>query len=137
MRVFLDTNVLVSAFATRGLCADVLRHVLTEHDLLVGQVVLRETLRVLRSKIKLPAVTIREVEGFLRQYALIPKPRTPVDIPIRDPDDRWILASAIEGNAEVLVTGDHDLLDIATDSPIPILNPRGFWTLMRSKPRAD
>jgi len=32
VRVFFDTNVLVSAFATRGLSADLLRLVLTEHD---------------------------------------------------------------------------------------------------------
>tara|TARA_Y100000590_G_C15710915_1_gene1010249 strand:+ start:1307 stop:1432 length:126 start_codon:yes stop_codon:yes gene_type:complete len=40
MKVFLDTNVLVSAFATRGLCADVMRVILTEHELLIGEVVL-------------------------------------------------------------------------------------------------
>jgi predicted nucleic acid-binding protein len=48
LRGFLDTNVLVSAFATRGLCADVLRHVLTEHELLTGEVVLAELRRALR-----------------------------------------------------------------------------------------
>jgi len=37
VKVFLDTNVLVSALATRGLCADLLRKVLTEHELLVGK----------------------------------------------------------------------------------------------------
>ena len=36
MRVFLDTNVLVSAMATRGLCADVLREILTSHRLVVS-----------------------------------------------------------------------------------------------------
>lgn len=40
MRVFLDTNVLVSAFATRGLCADLMRHVLAEHDLITGEVII-------------------------------------------------------------------------------------------------
>jgi hypothetical protein len=35
--VFLDTNVLVSAFASRGLCADLFETVLLEHDFLVGR----------------------------------------------------------------------------------------------------
>jgi hypothetical protein len=35
LRVFLDTNVLVSAFATRGLCADLLELVLLQHELIV------------------------------------------------------------------------------------------------------
>ena len=40
MRVFFDTNVLVSAFLARGLCADLLRLVLSEHTLLCSEVVL-------------------------------------------------------------------------------------------------
>jgi hypothetical protein len=35
MKVMLDTNVLASAVATRGLCADVLRAVLAEHELVI------------------------------------------------------------------------------------------------------
>ena len=42
MRVFVDTNVLVAAVATRGLCADVLRAVLASHELVVSQQVLAE-----------------------------------------------------------------------------------------------
>jgi len=47
VRVFLDTNVLVSAFATRGVCADLVRFVLAEHTLVTSEVVLRELRRVL------------------------------------------------------------------------------------------
>jgi predicted nucleic acid-binding protein len=42
VRVFLDTNVLVSAFASRGLCAEVLELVLLDHDLILGRNVVRE-----------------------------------------------------------------------------------------------
>ena len=35
MKVFFDTNVLIAAFATRGLCADLFAHVLLEHELIV------------------------------------------------------------------------------------------------------
>jgi len=55
VKVFLDTNVLVSGFATRGLCADVIRLVLAEHELVVAQIVLDELKRVLKQKIELPA----------------------------------------------------------------------------------
>jgi predicted nucleic acid-binding protein len=40
VRVFLDTNVLISAFATRGLCAELFRSVIAEHELVLGEVVL-------------------------------------------------------------------------------------------------
>jgi putative PIN family toxin of toxin-antitoxin system len=131
LRVFLDTNVLVSAFATRGVCADVLRVVLTEHTLVTGEVVLRELGRVLRRRIGLPSGAVSEIDKFLREHEVAPRPATRAAAPKRDPDDQWVLASAIESRVDVLVTGDRDLLDIAADAPIKIVDPRGFWDLVR------
>ena len=133
MRVFLDTNVLVAAFATRGLCADVTRVVLAEHQLITGEVVLVELRQVLGRRIKLPVATIDDILALLRDQEVVPKPRKPSEVPVRDPDDRWILASATAGRADVLVTGDQDLLDVADKAPLPILNPRGFWNLLSKK----
>lgn len=132
MRVCLDTNVLVAAFATRGLCADVFRAVLAEHDLVLGEVILAELRRTLSTKFKLPPDRIEAVEAVLASVPIIPKPEQPSDLAIRDPADRWILATAIAGEATVLVTGDRDLLDVRDRSPIPILEPRAFWELLRS-----
>lgn len=133
MRVFLDTNVLVAAFATRGLCADVTRVVLAEHQLITGEVVLVELRQVLGRRIKLPVATIDDILALLRDQEVVPKPRKPSEVPVRDPDDRWILASATAGRADVLVTDDQDLLDVADKAPLPILNPRGFWNLLSKK----
>ena len=133
MRVFLDTNVLVSAFATRGLCADVFRHVLAEHTLVSGEVVLRELRRVLRRKLKLPSRMVNSIEALLREHEVTPKPKAPADIPIRDPDDKWIVASAVAAQAEILVTGDRELLDLGQRAPLRILDPRGFWNLIREE----
>lgn len=130
MRVFLDTNVLVSAFATRGLCADVVRTVLAEHELLVGEVVLQELREVLIKRIRVTQRTIDAIEELLREQVVIPKPGRPADVGVRDQSDRWILASAIEGEADVLVTGDRDLLELGRNAPLPILDPRGFWSLI-------
>jgi len=131
VRVFLDTNVLASAFATRGLCADVLRHVLAEHELLVGEVVLDELRRTLKTKLRVPAALVADIEELLRDHEVVPKPERPSSVKLRDPDDRWIVASAVAGRADLLVTGDHDLLDVADHLPIPVLDPRGFWNFLR------
>ena len=130
MRVCLDTNVLVAAFATRGLCADVTRVVLAEHELITGEVVLTELREVLVRRIKLPVAIVDDILALLRDQDVVQKPKQPSDVPVRDPDDRWILASATAGQADVLVTGDQDLLDVADKAPLPILNPRGFWDLL-------
>ncbi|MBI3448275.1 MAG: putative toxin-antitoxin system toxin component, PIN family [Acidobacteria bacterium] len=133
MKVFLDTNVLVSAFATRGLCADVLRHVLAEHTLVTGDVVLTELRRVLRLRFRMPVKNVQEIERFLRENEVVPKPRSPSKTVIRDPDDAWVLASAEAAGADVLVTSDRDLLDIAGEASLDIVDPRGFWDLVREQ----
>ena len=133
MRVFLDTNVLVAAVATRGLCADVMRVVLAEHQLITGEVVLSELRKALSRRIKLPTATVEDILALLREREVVPKPRTPSEVPIRDPDDRWILASAMAGRADVLVTGDRDFLDIAGKAPLPVLDPRAFWDLLSKR----
>ena len=52
-RVCLDSNVIVAAFISRGLCADLFRSVLAEQELVVPQVVVDEVRRVLTKKFKL------------------------------------------------------------------------------------
>ena len=133
MRVFLDTNVLVAAFATRGLCPDVVRVVLAEHQLITAEVVLTELRAVLIRRITLTHATVEDMLALLRDQEVVPKRPKPSDLPIRDPGDRWILASAMAGRADVLVTGDRYLLDVAGKAALPIVDPRGFWDLL-SKP---
>lgn len=127
MRVFLDTNVLVSAFAARGLCADLMRLVLTEHELLTGEVNLLELRRVLTERLGATVPQVRAAEALLRQHTIVPRPATPSHLRIRDPDDAWVLASAVAGHAELLVTGDQDLLTLADTAPVPIVLPRTAW----------
>ena len=133
MRVFLDTNVLVGAFTTRGICADVLSVVLVEHQLIAGESMLEELARVLGTKMQVPEGTVAEALALLRREGEISSTTSDVPIDIPDPDDVLILGEAIEGSADLLVTGDRDLLGVADDSPIPILTPRGFWQLLQGQ----
>ena len=127
MRVSLDTNVLVSALTTRGICADVLTVVLVEHQLVLGEKVLGELGRVLREKMKMPEDSVVEADAFLRHEAAVVSKAAAVDVSIRDPDDVEVLAQAVEALADVLVTGDRDLLDVADHLPVEVLSPRAFW----------
>lgn len=132
MRVCLDTNVLVAAFATRGLCADVFRAVLAEHDLVIGDVILEELRRVLTDKFKVPPDRLAAIDAVFAPFPCVPKPAAPGPRAIRDPADRWVFATAVAGNSDVLVTGDGDLLAIQDTASIRILDPRAFWELLRA-----
>ena len=131
MRVAFDTNVLVSAVATRGLCADVFNLVLAEHQLIVGETVLSEVRRVLRQKMRVPDEVAGEFEALLRSEALVVAKAKTVSIVIRDKSDMPVLAEAISGKAEVLVTGDKDLLEVVGKVPLDVLTPRGLWERLR------
>jgi uncharacterized protein len=132
VRIFFDTNVLVSAFATRGLCADLFSHVLLEHELIVGEVVLVELHRALRDRIKLPRGLIDEIDDLLQDAVLVPRPKAHLNLVISDPDDEWIVASAVAGKADMLFTGDSSLLEAASRLPLPVVNPRGLWDRLRA-----
>jgi uncharacterized protein len=129
--VFLDTNVLVSAIATRGICADLLRSVASEHELVVGEFVLAELRRVLAARFHVPVERIDEVEAFLRTYEVVATPDAMDPVRIRDPADRWVLANARAAEADVLITGDGDLLAVAATAGLRIVTPREFWEELR------
>ena len=96
----------------------------------------RELERVLTRKIELPAETIQDIIAFLEQQTVQPTPKAVSPIPVRDEDDQWVLASALAATAEVLVTGDKDLLDIAAKvTGLTITDPRGFWNLVKKHSR--
>ncbi len=131
MKVFLDTNLLVAAFATRGLCEDVMRVVLTEHELIVGTHVLVELERVLIDRLGMTSQKAATIRSFLKSESTVVEPQEPATWPKSDPDDRWIAAAALQGGADILVTGDQDLLGVGNESPVPIVSPREFWERLR------
>jgi putative PIN family toxin of toxin-antitoxin system len=127
MRVFLDTNVIVSATATRGLCADVFREVLLSHELIVSEPLLTELSRVLSAKFGADEEMIESVIRILKQETIFSQPSDLPDVTIRDRDDLLILASALAGRAEVLITGDKELLALGSIHTLEIISPRQFW----------
>jgi uncharacterized protein len=132
MKIFADTNVLVSAFTARGLCADLLEIILADHQLVTGEFVLMELNRVLTNKLKVPKTKASKALLFLRKHHVEPMPDKPSKVKVRDEDDRWVLESAIRAKADVLVTGDKDLLEISKNvSQLKIISPRGFWELLQ------
>ena len=135
MRVFLDTNVLASAAATRGLCADVLREVLTSHELFTSAQVLNELTRVLDTKFGVAQELIDEFIALMRQDTVLAEPGQLPTVEIQDQDDLPILSAAISAGAEVFVTGDKEILDLGRIEKLIILSPRQFWEKLKAQPQ--
>lgn len=131
MKVVLDSNVVIAAFATRGICDLIFEYCLTEHRIILSEFILKEVKANLRKKLRLPKANIKEIISFLKSNCDIYSPPK-LDIRIcRDPDDDQILSLAYFSNAEFMITGDKDLLDLGSFKNIPILTPRDFAEKMK------
>lgn len=131
MRVVLDTNVIVAAFAARGICAEVFEVCIAEHDLVVSEFMLREILSSLSKKVKLPKHVVRDVIDYLRDVAEIVEPDTIDRSVCRDNDDLAVIGTATKGNVSCIVTGDTELLSRKHYRGIDIISPREFWERLR------
>jgi len=132
MKAFLDTNVLVSAAATRGLCADVLREVLASHKLFISNQVKAELRRVLRVQFGVVQDLIDDFIWLLEQDSIAAEPAQIPGIELKDRDDLAIVGAAITAGVEVLVTGDKELLDLGRIGNLDILSPRQFWERLKA-----
>lgn len=127
MRVFPDTNVLLSAFFGVGFCAALLERLLeSDHEILIGEPVAREFVRISRDRFKVPSSSLSYALEVLRRQTPVPAAHhLPNGIP--DPDDVPILACALAGGADFFVTGDQALLELRSLEGMPIVSPRQCW----------
>lgn len=108
-----------------------MRLVLSRHELVTSEVVLEEVERVLSRKLGVPPAIVAEALSVLREHDVLPVPESVPDLALPD-DDARILASALAGSVEVLVTGDRDFLDARQEiEGIEIVDPREFWEMER------
>jgi putative PIN family toxin of toxin-antitoxin system len=97
------------------------------HELIVSEPLLTEVSRFLSEKLGADAEMIESVIQILKQDAIFSKPLNSPEVTIRDHDDLLILASALAGRAEVLVTGDKELLALGLIYNLEIISPRQLW----------
>jgi putative PIN family toxin of toxin-antitoxin system len=130
MKIVLDANVIIAAFAARGLCESIMEVCLSEHEIALSDDLFDEILRNLRQKIKLPPDVVDNIGTLLREHSDISIPAPLAKDVCRDPDDIKILGLAVASNADYIVTGDKDLLVLKSFQGIPILNPRSFSDIL-------
>lgn len=127
MRLVLDTNVLITAFVSRGVCHELLEHCQREHRLVSSPGLLAEFHRTLLGKLKAPEGKARMATDLLRDRSEIVRP-VPLPEPVcRDEDDDQVLATALAGDCRCIVTGDEDLLVLEEYGALKILSPSDFW----------
>lgn len=130
MKVVLDTNVLMSALGTRGVCEALFELCLLRCELFVSQPMLDELSEHLHDKFGLPRPEVRRVKAFLKKQLHQVQPASLPTGACRDVDDLMVLGTAQAAGADYLVTGDRDLLVIKQYQGTIIIAPRPFYALL-------
>jgi putative PIN family toxin of toxin-antitoxin system len=126
MKIVFDTNVLLSAFITQGLSTRVLDICIDYHQLFISEFIINEVVEKLEKKFKVNNTEIKKVKNFLINAFVNIKPESEKPSICRDRDDNNILHLADYINADIIITGDKDLLDLKVFNKIDIITPRQF-----------
>jgi putative PIN family toxin of toxin-antitoxin system len=131
VRAVFDTNVLLAAFLTEGVCEKLLTRARKHHfDLITCPFILHEFERILLKKFSATKQEKETALALIAEAALdIVHPSETPSGACRDSDDDNVLACAVEAAADYLVTGDKDLLHMKTFKGIRIVTPREFELL--------
>ena len=129
MRVVLDSNVFVSALLFGGVTSELVAlWQKSDITLLLSRNILEEYFRVLAyPKFQLSKEEIRGIiEGEWLPFVEIIKPGIRLKVVKRDPSDDKFLECAVAGKANVLISGDKELLSLNRYHGVQILSPSQF-----------
>lgn len=133
MRGVIDANVLIAAYAARGLCEAVLELCLSNDDIVLTSNILTDVHKKLIRKIKVPIAQTNEIVEFLKNNATVVVPAAVPENACRDRDDYDILGAAKCAAANYIISGDEDLLILGRFKETRIVTPRRYWEEFRKR----
>lgn len=133
MRVFVDTNIIISAILfPNGKVAKVFSHLLEKHTVIISSYAKDECLEVFQKKFPNKVEQIKIFfDGISYEEFVTPTSINEAEYPkIRDIKDLPILVSAILSDSDILLTGDKDFEEIKIDKPL-IFSPANYYKLIK------
>jgi putative PIN family toxin of toxin-antitoxin system len=128
LRAVVDTNVYISAFLhpERPIFQIVQQAVERRYRLLISPAIVNEVGRVLRETFGLEEkVRLDRLKALVKSAEII-NPEMTLDVIREDPPDNRILECAVEGRANLIVSGDRHLRRLKIYQGIPIVRPIDF-----------
>ena len=139
LRIAIDTNVIVSGILSRkGAPAQILiawrerRFLLITSSAIIAEVGVVLQYPHIRKKYPLSDDDVDHIISLLEHDALLVTGEAEVTGSIPDdPKDEMVLACAVDGEADAIVSGDHHLIDLENFRDIPIMTARQFLDQLR------
>ena len=135
MRVFVDTNIIISAMLfPNGKVAKVFSHLLEKHTVIISSYTKKECEEVFEKRFPSKKKQLNVFfKGINFEEFESPEKIDEKDYPeIRDIKDLPILVSAILSDCDILITGDKDFESIRLDKPL-IFTPSRYFELIKAK----
>ena len=129
MRVVFDTNVLYAAFAAKGFCEELLDEAAGACELIWSDALREEFESILERRHKVGVATRIALAAYVDLCEFVEPERLSERI-CRDADDDVVLGTALAGKADMIVTGDGDLLVLKEFRGVRILSPRQFLEVL-------
>ena len=126
MKIVFDTNVILSALITQGLSFRVLDICIDSHRIFISPWIINEVLEKLLSKFRVKVSELKRVKDFLLNVSHQINPKGRIPTICDDKDDYNILHLSEFVDADLIITGDKDLLVLKKYSNTKIINPRMF-----------
>jgi len=128
LRVVLDTNVIISAILFGGKPEEIIKLASSEKiTMVISHDILAEIVFILRSKFDWSGTQVEYADRMLRNIAAIITPRERLQVIKKDEADNRILECAVEGDADLIVSGDKKhLLPLQCYKQIPIVTAATF-----------
>ena len=117
---------MIAALISRGFCHELFEYCVLTHELFTSDFILNEVREKLVTKFKHAERTANEAVALLRSQMQSVVPVALSSPVSRDPDDDNILATALAGKCDYIITGDKDLLVLIEFDKIRIVAPREF-----------
>ena len=132
MRIVLDSNVLLSALFSHGLCESLFDECFLSPRLILytSEAILREFRDRAVSKFHIPTEEADSTADFLRTHSNVIEPAPVTPEACRDPNDLPVLGTAQAVTADFLVTGDKDLIVFKRFGKTEIVSPRQFYEML-------
>ncbi len=140
MRVVFDTNIYIAAALKGGFSEDIIEMAATTDlvTLVCSEAIFEELEEKLKVKFNWSKDQIEFFINQLKGICEIVKVEEELSVIVRDPDDNKILACALFGNADLIVSADQDLLKLKTFNKIAIIHPRTLaWTFPQYFKKVD
>ena len=127
MKVVFDTNIYISALVIPNSKAEeaIIKIIEGSDTLLLSKEIMGEILSVLSIKFHRDREAISHVAFYLSDLARMIKPTRKIRLFKDDPDNR-ILECAVSGRADVIVTGDKEILKLGEYEGIKIKSLKDY-----------